>query len=70
MSPGWPDLTLAKAGSRLLFIELKREKGEVDEKQVEWLQLLNLTGNVAVVVRPSDLRMGRVNAILNVGKPL
>src|SRR4051812_521758 len=48
MSPGWPDLTLAKEGYRLLFIELKREAGVVDEKQVEWLQLLNMTGNVAV----------------------
>ena len=70
MAPGWPDLTLAKAGSRLIFMELKRETGELSPEQVEWLQLLNLTGNVAVVVRPSDLRMGRVNAILNGGKPL
>ena len=70
MSPGWPDLTLAKPGHALLFMELKRQTGVLDEKQVEWLQLLNLTGNVAIVVRPSDLRMGRVNAILNGGKPL
>jgi hypothetical protein len=70
MSPGWPDLTLAKAGNRLLFIELKRQKGEVDEKQVEWLQLLNMTGNPAIIVRPRDLREGRVNVILDRGSPL
>ncbi len=70
MSPGWPDLTLAKPGHSLLFMELKRQTGVVDEKQVVWLQLLNQTGNVAIVVRPSDLRMGRVNAILSGGKPL
>lgn len=67
---GWPDLTLAKAGHSLLFMELKRENGVIDEKQVEWLQLLNQTGNVAVPIRPSDLRMGRVNAILDGGRPL
>ena len=70
MSPGWPDLTLAKPGHALIFMELKRQTGVVEPEQVEWLQLLNLTGNVAVVVRPSDLRMGKVNAILNGGKPL
>ena len=70
MAPGWPDLTLAKAGHRLIFMELKKEQGIVSDEQVEWLQLLNQTGNVAVVIRPSDLRMGRVNLILNGGKPV
>jgi hypothetical protein len=69
MSPGWPDLTLAKPGNRLIFMELKKETGVVSEDQVVWLQLLNQTGNVAVVIRPSDLRMGRVNAILTGGRP-
>lgn len=70
MSPGWPDLTLAKEGHRLIFIELKRELGEVDDDQWFWLRLLNSTGNYAVIVRPSDLREGRVTAILNEGAPL
>lgn len=70
MAPGWPDLTLAKAGHSLIFMELKRQTGVVDEKQVEWLQLLNQTGNIAIVVRPSDLREGKVTAILNGGRPL
>lgn len=70
MSPGWPDLTLAKAGHRLIFMELKREQGVVDDKQVEWLQLLNLTGNPAILVRPSDLREGRIGTILRTGAPL
>jgi hypothetical protein len=70
MAPGWPDLTLARAGSRLIFMELKREKGEVDEKQVEWLQLLNACGARAILVRPSDLRSGKVNAILERGSPI
>jgi hypothetical protein len=70
MSPGWPDLTLAKAGNRLLFIELKREQGEVSEDQWIWLTLLNLCGACAIIVKPSDLREGRVTAILDAGSPL
>ena len=70
MVAGWPDLTLAKAGHRLIFMELKKELGEVDEEQIEWLQLLNQTGNKAVIIRPSDLREGRVTEILNRGSPI
>jgi len=70
MSPGWPDLTLAKAGHRLLFIELKRQQGETSEEQWFWLRLLNNCGARAIIVTPADLREGRVNAILNGGSPL
>lgn len=70
MAKGWPDLTLAKEGHGLIFMELKRELGEVDDEQWAWLRLLNLTGNAAIIVRPSDLRSGRVTAVLNEGKPL
>lgn len=70
MAPGWPDLTLARAGSRLIFMELKAERGEVSEEQWFWLKLLNLCGARAIVVRPSDLREGRVTAILDDGDPL
>jgi hypothetical protein len=70
MAKGWPDLTLAKAGHRLIFMELKRELGEVEPEQWEWLVLLNQCGCKAVVVRPSDLRKGVVNAILDDGSPL
>lgn len=70
MSKGWPDLVLAKAGHRLIFMELKKEQGVVEPEQHEWLDLLNQTGNFAIVVRPSDLREGRVNAVLNQGAPL
>lgn len=70
MAKGWPDLTLAKTGHRLIFMELKKEEGEVSEEQWFWLDLLNRSGNRAVVIRPSDLREGRVNAILKGGSPL
>ena len=70
MAPGWPDLTLAKAGHRLIFIEVKRELGEIEDVQVFWLQLLNRCGTKAIIVRPSDLREGRVKEILTSGSPL
>lgn len=70
MSAGWPDLTLAKEGHHLVFIELKREDGKVDDEQWEWLRLLGLTGNKVAIIRPSDLREGRVTAMLNEGSPL
>jgi hypothetical protein len=70
MAPGWPDLTLAKAGNRLIFAELKREQGEVSEEQWFWLDLLNACGARAVIIRPSDLRLGTVNAILDHGDPI
>src|SRR3989304_2233837 len=50
---GWPDLTLARAGSRLLFIELKRQDGEVSLEQWKWLGLLNECGAKALVIRPA-----------------
>ena len=70
MSPGWPDLTLAKEGHHLIFMELKKELGVVDDDQLFWLRLLNYCGARAIVVRPSDLREGRVTTILSNGAPL
>lgn len=63
MSPGWPDLFMVRP-PRALAIELKREQEDLKPEQVEWLQLLNACGVPAVLVKPSDLRLGRVNAIL------
>lgn len=64
--PGWPDLFLlnAKRYPHRLAIELKREDGVVSDEQMAYLTLMNECGIPAVVVRPSDLRLGRVNAIL------
>lgn len=70
MSAGWPDLTLAKEGHRLIFVELKRQDGVVDDEQWTWLRLLGLTGNKVAIIRPEHLRDGTVTAILNQGAPL
>ena len=70
MAAGWPDWTFAKPGHHVLFVELKKELGEISEDQAKWLSLLNRTGNFALIVRPSDLREGRVDAIFRRGAPL
>lgn len=70
MSKGWPDLTLAKEGHALIFLELKTEEGQLDDDQWTWLRLLGLTGNKCAIIRPSDLRDGTVTTILNEGAPL
>jgi hypothetical protein len=68
MMPGWPDLFLMNpqmpAGMRAIAFELKRENGVVSEEQQAVLVLLNECDIPAVVIRPSDLREGRVNDIL------
>lgn len=54
---GFPDLTMVRRrDGRLLFAELKSEKGVVSDAQAEWIDLLlAVTGNVDVFVwRPSD----------------
>lgn len=64
---GWPDLLLFKptASRPVIAMELKREQGEPTPKQLQWLALLNACGIPAVIIRPSDLREGRVTGILS-----
>jgi hypothetical protein len=52
---GFPDLVLAKEG-RLIFAELKAEKGRVSEAQALWLESLgpSTEDRLVVVWRPSD----------------
>jgi hypothetical protein len=58
---GYPDITLVK-GSRLIFCELKSEKGTVHPKQQEWLDALGETGVEVYLFRPSDFE--RITEIL------
>ena len=51
---GYPDLTMWR-GARLLFVELKREKGKLSPAQVTVLDELRLLESAEVYVwRPSD----------------
>lgn len=51
---GFPDLVMVRL-SRILFVELKSERGRVSPAQQEWLNDLALTGKVEVEIwRPSN----------------
>ena len=54
--PGFPDLVLAHPNGRLIFAELKSQKGKLREGQPEWLALLNTgRGREVYLWRPSDM---------------
>lgn len=50
--PGFPDLVIV--GNRVIFVELKAEKGRVSVEQAEWINSLRLAGVEAYIWRPSD----------------
>ncbi len=51
---GFPDCVLVK-GERLIFAELKSEKGQPTMEQCEWLEALNgVPGIEAYLWKPSD----------------
>ena len=58
--PGFPDLVLAKEG-RVLFVELKSERGELSAEQEAWLFDLD---EQAKVWRPSDWLNNSIERIL------
>ena len=53
---GFPDLTMChpKVG-RVVFVELKSEKGRLRKMQGKWIEALQLSPCEAYVWRPSDL---------------
>lgn len=66
--PGFPDLCLTKPG-RLIFAELKRERGKLTQDQHTWQQALSrsLPGVETYTWRPSD--MPQITTILTQGAP-
>lgn len=50
---GWPDLTLCRP-PRLIFAELKTERGKVRPAQQQWLDALRGAGQEAYLWRPSQ----------------
>ena len=49
---GWPDLSLVR--ERLVFIELKSDKGRTTPAQEKWINALKEAGAEAYVFRPAD----------------
>lgn len=60
---GYPDFTLVR--ERVLWAELKSEKGRLSVSQKVWIEKLRQTGAEVYVWRPSDLP-----AILDVLRPM
>lgn len=52
---GFPDYVAVRDG-RLLFAEIKNERGKLTTGQVQWLTLLHTTLAEVYVWRPSDLQ--------------
>lgn len=51
---GFPDLCMVK-GERMIFAELKADKGKLSEKQERWMHALRFVPQVEVYVwRPTD----------------
>jgi hypothetical protein len=61
---GWPDLVLVHTRTgRLIFVELKSDKGRIRPEQHMWLRLLGIQ-HTAVVWRPQDWLSGSIRAVL------
>jgi VRR-NUC domain len=50
---GFPDV-IAVRGERVIFVELKAEKGRLSDAQGQWLAALGLAGQEVHCWRPSD----------------
>jgi hypothetical protein len=53
LGAGWPDLVLIR-GNRMIFAELKSEKGKLTAAQVTVLNALEATGHEVFCWHPSD----------------
>lgn len=49
---GFPDLVLVR--DRIIYLELKREKGRLTDTQREWVTALHQAGGEVYVVRPHN----------------
>jgi len=55
IGPGFPDLVLAHPKGRLIFAELKSQRGAIREAQAHWLEILDQQGREVYLWRPSDM---------------
>lgn len=61
--PGFPDLVFVNATQRrILYAELKTDKGRVSEHQRRWLDMLGAAGAEVALWRPRDL--GEIKLVL------
>lgn len=60
---GFPDLVLLRR-SRMIFAEIKGEKGRLSTAQAECLEALRTAGAETYIWRPADWHSGEVEAVL------
>lgn len=54
--PGWPDEVLCHPlRRRMVFVELKSDKGKISDAQRNWLIVLNSCGLETALWRPKDI---------------
>jgi len=54
-APGWPDAVFVKAGEPVVYVEFKRDDGQLTPAQDEWLDALRQAHGTEVHVwRPKD----------------
>lgn len=62
-TPGFPDLCMVRK-RRVIFAELKTEKGKVTADQGRWLIELHAAGVETYLWRPADLLSGAIAEVL------
>lgn len=58
--PGFPDCVIITTDRRVIFAELKTERGKLSIAQQAWLEWLREGGQRAYVWRPSDWKDGTI----------
>lgn len=59
---GWPDLMVI--GTRIIFAELKAQRGEVKDHQLRVRKILDDAGGEWYLWRPRDLKSGKILEVL------
>ena len=59
---GWPDLVLVR--ERVLYRELKSDRGTLSVEQQDWIHALKLAGQDVDVWRPADWTSGEIERVL------
>lgn len=64
-APGYPDIAAAhRDQQRILYAELKSQKGRVTDAQRDWAEVLHAAGAEVYIWRPADLLDGTITNIL------
>ena len=59
---GWPDLVLVR--DRVVYAEIKLERGRLSAAQDAWLEVLREAGQEVYVWKPADWKSGAIEDVL------